>query len=274
MAKRYNVLQGMDALDIVNGAIGEGALLPANIPVDALVKREEGGFTYKKFTLTAHGMEIPADISGDEWVEVGQVIKSLDDSVAWVIGDWAAFANAQWGTPYETIAAEFGYEEDTLFVYASVCRAVPTLIRNQGAGMSITHARVIAKLDQPTQAIWAQYWARLRPKVADFKKDVSAAEAEAMRGESLLAALSACVQTGTLLHKRLKPSLGDGTDGQPLNLPNWSNGRKLQPRQLFVKLENVVEGKLRLSPQDLTQTITLIERWMAAIKQAAKGEQE
>lgn len=273
MAKKYNVLAGMDALDIVNGAIGEGALVPVGVPADALVKREDGGFTYKKFTLTANGMDIPDGTSGDEWVEVGQVIKSLEDSISWVIGDWAAYANAVWGTSYEDIAAEFDYEVDTLMVYASVCRAVPTLIRNQGAGMSMAHGRVIAKLDPITQSVWAQYWARLRPKVADFKKDVSAAAAEKLVGDELEAALVACVQAGQLLHQRITPSLVDGSTGRPLALPNWSDGRRLEPRSLFVKLENVVDGKLRLPPRELTQTIELMKRWMTAIEQAAKGWQ-
>lgn len=124
------------------------------VPEGAIVRREDGALVYKRFVMTQTGMEIPADMTREEWADVGHVMKSLDSSVAWNVGDWAIIA-LDGGMTAAEIADEFGYDTSTIEVYVSVCRAVRGLIRNQAS--SFGHARLVAHLDEGKQ----DYWLRL-----------------------------------------------------------------------------------------------------------------
>lgn len=124
------------------------------VPEGAIVRREDGALVYKRFVMTPVGMEIPQNMTREEWVDVGHVMKSLDSSVAWNVGDWAICA-LDGGMTAAEIADEFGYDTNTIEVYVSVCRAIRGLIRNQAS--SFGHARLVAHLDESTQ----DYWLRL-----------------------------------------------------------------------------------------------------------------
>jgi hypothetical protein len=139
---------------------------------NAIQRHNDGTMTYKRFTLTAIGMAIPDDVSGDEWNDVGTVIKSLESSISWVVGDWAEYANRVWKVSYAEMAKHFGYEEETLWAYASVCRSVPTLIRNQGVYFG--HGRLVAPLYKTPdlQFAWLQYAAALHLRVKDLKDEM------------------------------------------------------------------------------------------------------
>jgi hypothetical protein len=139
---------------------------------NALVPLEDGSMAYKRVVLTDHGMAIPDNMSKEEWEDVGLTLKRIDNVVTWNIADWAAFANDQWDKPYEEIADEYGYTEDTIKSYASVARNVPfqlRLISNQP--LRFSHARELAPLvgNYGLQEAWAVYITEFGLTVEEFK---------------------------------------------------------------------------------------------------------
>lgn len=139
---------------------------------NAIQRHDDGSMTYKRFTMTAIGLVLPEEISGDEWEDVGQVIRDLDTSISWVIGDWALFAKREWDATASQIAERFGYETSTIETYTSICEAIPRLIRNQTAHFS--HHRLVAKLENPNlQKAWLAYMGGLRLRVADARSDMA-----------------------------------------------------------------------------------------------------
>lgn len=151
---------------------------------NAIQRHDDGTMTYKRFRMTAVGLVVPEDVEEPEWEDVGHVIRDLESSISWIIGDWAAYANRNWNMTAAQIAERFGYEQSTVETYISICTAVPGLIRNQTATFS--HHRLIAKLgSQALQTAWLHYMGALRLKVTEAKFDmallVSCTEDEAIR---------------------------------------------------------------------------------------------
>lgn len=135
-------------------------------------RHDDGTMTYKRFVMTAVGMMIPEEVDEPEWADVGNVLKDLDSSISWNLGDWAAFANGRWGKEYKDIAKDFGYESDTLKVYASIARSMPTLIRNQR--LSFAHHRLISRLkNRELQIAWLAYADFFQQRLVDMRRDMS-----------------------------------------------------------------------------------------------------
>ena len=156
---------GLQLRPLTDLAIGDGH------DENAIQRHDDGSLTYKRFTMTPVGMVIPEGVEELEWEDVGNVLKDLDSVVSWNLGDWADYANKKWGKEYKAIASEFGYEPDTIKVYASIARSMPTLIRNQR--VSFAHHRTVSKLtDRDLQSAWLNYAAFFGLRVTDMKRDM------------------------------------------------------------------------------------------------------
>lgn len=184
MAKRYNVLQGMDAMDIVNGAIGEGALLPATIPADALVKLPDGSYQYKGFVLSRTALQTSADITEDEWMELGQIIGMFESSVQWWLGDWFLTAERKWKATYEQVAARTGYAVRTLHDFAYVARSVDVSIRIET--LTWGHHQVVAGLDPASQRAWLEHAAANGLSIAKLRAAINPALGDGNRKDPAL----------------------------------------------------------------------------------------
>lgn len=154
-------------------------------PEDALLPQPDGGMQYKRFVMYPTTLVIPEDITKAEWGDLGKVLKQLDTTVSWVVGEWAEYANKHWNFSYEKIAERFGYEVSTLMTYTSIVRKVPTLIRNQG--LSFGHHRLVANMNAEQQQMWLDRAAqkgwtvaqmrdamRSKPQVNQYAKDLRA----------------------------------------------------------------------------------------------------
>ncbi|MEP7292289.1 MAG: hypothetical protein ABI835_10920 [Chloroflexota bacterium] len=119
---------------------------------NALVLCDDGSMIYDRFILHPTHLDIPKNVSSQEWQDLGYRLKHIETSLSWVIGDWAYYANSIWKFSYETIAEHYGYETSTLMTYASIARNIPTLIRNQG--LSFSHHRLVTKLPPEQQKMW------------------------------------------------------------------------------------------------------------------------
>src|SRR5690242_18845623 len=50
--------------------------------------------------LTATGLVLPEDLSFDQWQRIGDVLKRMEKSVQWWIGDWLRFGERKYGEMY------------------------------------------------------------------------------------------------------------------------------------------------------------------------------
>lgn len=141
----------VDARTLADGRDRDKSGEPEPQP-SAIVAASDGSIQFGDYTLTSIGLTLPDDITEDEWRKVGAVILGkFETSVSWAIGDWAEKAHKLWGWDYERISEESGRPAQTLMTYASICRAYPTLIRNQDA--SFGHHRVVAKFDNRAELV-------------------------------------------------------------------------------------------------------------------------
>lgn len=117
---------------------------------DAIIVREDGlSRQYKRFELYETELVIPDDVTEDEWVELGVLLMRMKSTIQWVLGDWLVYGMTQkWKDGYSYIEQKFGYEVETLWSYASVCRKVPTLTRIKD--LSFSHHRAVTRFaDEP-----------------------------------------------------------------------------------------------------------------------------
>lgn len=132
-----------------------------------LVPHQDGNISYKRFTISRVGLVIPEDASGEEMAEIGIILRDIESAVQWCIGDWAKYLTNRFDVSYEELGKQFGYTVETLYSYASVCDAIPILIRNQG--VSFSHHRLVTKMKPREQRKWLALAAKNEWKVAEFR---------------------------------------------------------------------------------------------------------
>lgn len=135
-----------------------GGPLAMDPKVRSLKLSEDGSVVAGRFRLTSVGIDLHEDIKHEEYEQLGRALLQMGSVVQWCLGDWLAYGeDRQWKTTYETIAQEFGYQVDTLYIYAWLSRHVKILIRNQD--LSPSHHRLIAKFDDEKTQRWWLEWA-------------------------------------------------------------------------------------------------------------------
>lgn len=230
----------------------------------ALVAQGNGYYRYKNFQMTPVGMEIPEGAGWDEWAEVGQVVLGLETSIQWIVGDWAAYGEREWGEGYATVAVEMGYELETLYVYASVCRQVKTLIRNQG--LSFSHHRCVTKFeeDEALQRAWLEYASVMRPTVAEFKQDIGALDLKpvnerydwmryAVENKKRLSQIDELKPPALLTPKRIPRHIVEAKDTAD---------------RAWKEIDKFIKGRRDQDQEKVDQMIDKVERWLEDFRRA------
>lgn len=131
--------------------------------------------TIGKFTLGETGLIVADGATYEEWSQIGGVLRRLEGSIQWQIGDWCNFGAAAWGEKYADALDDTDYSYQTLRDYAYVAASVDLSIRNRQ--MSFGHHRVVAPDGAELQALWLEYAALHQQKtdrkfkVNDLKRD-------------------------------------------------------------------------------------------------------
>lgn len=156
----------------------------------ALIRSDDGTLQYKQFKLTPTALIFPdAEITHDEWFDLGLILSNLERSTQWWVGDWANRAHDIWGIGYEIIASEFSYEIETLYTYAWVARQIDTSIRNRD--LSFSHHRLVAGMDLSIRDEWLQIAAVNQWTLKQFRKAIAEATGETQdQDEDLLTMFS------------------------------------------------------------------------------------
>jgi hypothetical protein len=150
------------------------------IPEGAIVPQEDGTLSADGINFTAVGVELPKDTPFDAWQSLTENLLRVGNSAQWCLGDLLVFGeNKQWGETYKALAEKYGYEIETLYTYAWLCRKVQISIRNRE--LSPAHHRLVARFHkQPhLQRQWLDWASSGNPD----ERRVSVAEMRiAMRG--------------------------------------------------------------------------------------------
>lgn len=129
-------------------------------PENAIVVRQDGlSKHYKKFELRDTQLVIPDETNETDWVEIGILLMRMQGTIQWLLGDWLVYGQSNnWenGSGYARMKELFGYEIESLWSYASVCRKVPALTRVKE--LSFSHHRAVTKFaDNPEkQQAWLE----------------------------------------------------------------------------------------------------------------------
>lgn len=98
------------------------------------------------------GLQVDGIVTREDWEQTGKLLKQLDSSMQWLIGDLIVCGeDLKWGDQ-KTIAESFGFEYGTIRNYAYVCRKVEMSIRSDK--LDFAHHQLVAALPVGKQIFW------------------------------------------------------------------------------------------------------------------------
>lgn len=136
---------------------------------DGLVLAEDGSIQLGHYTLTPRGLMVSEGASFEEWQQVGLVLRQLQGSIQWMIGDWVAHGETVWGKTIPQIAEAFGYKVKSVVNFAYVARHVEMSIR-MDKPLEFGHHALVAPLPLKLQREWLEYALRQGLSVNDMRK--------------------------------------------------------------------------------------------------------
>lgn len=135
---------------------------------NAIQRHDDGTMTYKRFTLTPIGLHVPEDVEPDELRDVARVIRDLQTSIQWIVGDLLNSMERVWGKSYQTVAEQLGYEVKTVQEWASICKNVS--IRMEG--LSFGHHQLVSSYSPEDQHWWLQWAMANKASIATLRKAI------------------------------------------------------------------------------------------------------
>ena len=141
-------MPSIHGLNLTDALMGDRPMsLIASDPIPPSIK--------ERVNWTSVGLDIPADITPEEWREVGNVVESVYKGLPWMIGDLINASKGEWGwgSIYEVAHIMFPrYTPETLKNIASVAANIKLSSRNDN--LSFAHHRAVAGLSDAEQIKW------------------------------------------------------------------------------------------------------------------------
>ncbi|MFE3019914.1 LmbU family transcriptional regulator [Streptomyces sp. NPDC059256] len=101
---------------------------------------------------TGVGLEIPVDLSFEDWERAGQQLSGVVNSSVWWLGDWLVHGKENFSDRYKRGVREAGLSYQTLRNYAWVSRRFE--LSRRRSGLSFQHHAEVASLSIPEQELW------------------------------------------------------------------------------------------------------------------------
>lgn len=106
------------------------------------------------------GLELPPDLSENEWKQVGHNLCRCKESLQFWIGDWVNYGQSAYFKNYDEVMdvfakegkGDYGYEKTTLENFASVAKHVPISLRREK--LTFGHHAVVAGMEAIDQDVW------------------------------------------------------------------------------------------------------------------------
>lgn len=135
-----------------------------------IVAEESGALRVGAFRLTPTGLSVESNTPAlEDWEQVGVILRKLEGSIQWLIGDWYVTGEHLWGSMYSSKAQALGFEERTLREYSYVARSVQLSIRIDN--LTFAHHQVIAPEPEERQALYLEYASVASISVANLRAD-------------------------------------------------------------------------------------------------------
>jgi hypothetical protein len=103
----------------------------AVVPDSGQVVTFENGKPVLPGQACAVGLELPNDLTFDQWTAIGSVLQGAQRSMMWWIGDWLHFGERKWGEMYADAVEQTGRQEQTLMNAKWVAGRMPISRRRE-----------------------------------------------------------------------------------------------------------------------------------------------
>jgi hypothetical protein len=136
----------------------------------ALIPGADGSRMLGRFRLTRNALVIPDDVTKDEMIIMGDLLRQMYGGQQFWMGDYANKFHDGYGEMYVHLAEYFGIEESTLRNWAWVCRKINLSLRRDNLSFSL-HYEVagLPKILKGREAELLQYAADHNLSHRDFK---------------------------------------------------------------------------------------------------------
>jgi hypothetical protein len=105
-------------------------------------------------SVSKTGLILPANLSYQEWEDIGTKIRGVRETVKFIVGDWCNFGAVAYGEKYAQAISATDYDYQQLRNISWVCRQVPMGVRRED--LSFAHHQAVANLDRDEQVVWLQ----------------------------------------------------------------------------------------------------------------------
>lgn len=102
-------------------------------------------------SLTATSLDLDADITEDQYFEVGKKLALIETASQWWIGDWLNAADPAYGE-HKALCESVGLNFNTAKTYAWTCKQIG--VRTPNSPLSFEHHKQVAALAAPEQKTW------------------------------------------------------------------------------------------------------------------------
>lgn len=106
----------------------------------------------KNNMLSSVGVNLPDNLTYQEWEDIGKRLKNVVDGYKWWVGDWLNFGEFKYGEKYSQGMTLTGLPYETLLNLKYVSSKVQMSLRNDN--LSWTHHKLIAPLSPDKQKYW------------------------------------------------------------------------------------------------------------------------
>jgi len=105
--------------------------------------------------MTAVSLELPRDLSYDDWASIGPRLVRIREFTNFAIGDWLLFGEGKYGEMFAQAASETGIPEDRLTILKYVSMHVDPARRIDRPNFW-SHHREVASLEPKEQTQWLE----------------------------------------------------------------------------------------------------------------------
>ena len=121
---------------------------------DLVMSVPDKTFDIERFTFSPTQLKLrDGECDIEQWQRLGEFIRLTNQACQWWWGDWLNMGEDRFGENAAQALEATRWDEETLRVYAWVCRNVPPDTRVQGVPFG--HYQCLAKLPEAEQREWA-----------------------------------------------------------------------------------------------------------------------
>ncbi|TDD82049.1 LmbU family transcriptional regulator [Actinomadura rubrisoli] len=128
---------------------------------------------------TAVGLQIPSELTFEDWERAGRQLSGIVNSSAWWLGDWLVYGKEHYRDRYERGILAAGLQYQTLRNYAWVARRFE-MVRRRPA-LSFQHHAEVASLAVEEQDMWLDRAEEMRWATKQLREGIRLARANEAR---------------------------------------------------------------------------------------------